>query len=547
MLKGCVDWPADFAARYRREGYWRGETLGDLLRPWARSDGARTALVAGDRRWTYGALDGRADRLATGLRRLGIRRRDRVVVHLPNGVELVVVLVALFRLGALPVLTLPNHRRAEVTYLCQHSEAVAYLIPDVHQGFDFRGLARDVRRAAPTVRHVVVAGDAAEFDALDAVAADPEPLEPPDPAEVAFFLLSGGTTGLPKLIPRTHDDYAHQLRATAEAMGFGETGVYLAALPIAHNAALGCPGVLGALRAGGRALLAPSPSPDDVFPLVRRERPTLTTLMPSVLTLWLETAALFDADLSGLVVEVGGAMLPPDVGRRAGSVLGSTLTQWFGMAEGLLCFTRLDDPPEVAATTQGRPLCAADEVRVVDDADRDVRRGEVGQLLTRGPSVLRGYYRAPELNATAFTRDGYLRTGDLVRMTPEGRLVAVGRIKDVVNRGGEKVPVEEVEDHLRAHPRVRGVAVVAMPDRLMGEKTCAFVVPNGDAPGVRELRRFLEERGLADYKLPDRVEPIDALPLTSVGKVDKVALRAEVARRLGAPPGSPLGRGEARP
>lgn len=532
MLEGCVPWPDELAARYRREGYWRGEALGDLLRPWARTDPGRTALIAPGRRWTYGELDGRADRLAAGLLGLGVRGGDRVVVHLPNGADFVVLCIALFRLGALPVLALPSHRRVEITHLCRHTGAVAYVLPDRHLGFDCRPLAREVRAAAPSLRHVLVAGDPAELGALDAVDGEPGPLPAPDPADAAFFLLSGGTTGLPKLIPRTHDDYAHQLRATAGAMGFDERGVYLAALPIAHNAALGCPGVLGALLAGGRALLAPSPSPDDVFPLVRSERPTLTTLMPSVLTLWLETAPLYEADLTGLVVEVGGAMLPPAVARRVRTELGCTLTHWFGMAEGLLSFTRLDDPDEVAATTQGWPLNDADEVRVVDERGDDVAAGQAGELLARGPSVLRGYYRDPERNAVAFTADGFLRTGDLVRRTPEGRLVATGRIKDVVNRGGEKVPVEELEDHLRAHLDVRDAAVVAVPDRLMGEKTCAFVVPAGEPPGLGALRRFLTERGLADYKLPDRVEAIDALPLTGAGKVDKAALRAEAQRRL---------------
>lgn len=535
MLEGCVPWPADLAERYRREGYWRGETLGELLRPWARTDPERVALVTPGRRWTYGELDRRADRLAAGLRALGVGRRDRVVVHLPNGADFVVLCVALFRLGALPVLALPNHRRVEITHLCRHTDAVAYVLPDVHLGFDCRPLAREVLAAAPSLRHVLVAGEPAEFLALDDVDADPAPLPPPDPGDAAFFLLSGGTTGTPKLIPRTHDDYVHQLRATARAMGFDERGVYLAALPVAHNAALGCPGVLGALLAGGRAVLAPSPSPDDVFPLVARERPTLTTLMPSVLTLWLTTAPLHDADLAGLVVEVGGAMLPPEVARRVRPELGCRVTHWFGMAEGLLCFTRLDDPDEVAATTQGRPLNEADEIRIVDELGRDVEPGQVGELLARGPSVLRGYYRAPELNAAQFTADGFLRTGDLVRTTPDGRLVATGRIKDVVNRGGEKVPVEEVEDHLRRHPAVRDAAIVAVPDRLMGEKTCAFVTSAGQPPALGALRRFLAERGLADYKLPDRVEHIEALPLTGAGKVDKVALRAEAERRLKQP------------
>jgi 2,3-dihydroxybenzoate-AMP ligase len=531
VLEGCVPWPRSLAARYRDEGIWRGERLGDLLRYWARTDGTRTALVTAAERWTYAELDGRADRLAAGLLRLGIAPGDRVVVQLPNGADLVLVCIALFRLGALPVLALPSHRRVEITYLCGHSRATAYICPDVLAGFDFRALAGEVRAAAPSVAHVLVAGDPGPFVALDEVTAEPAAMAEPGPGEVAFFLLSGGTTGLPKLIPRTHDDYAHQIRATAAEMGFGEDGVYLAVLPAAHNAALGCPGVLGALRAGGRVVLAASPSPDDVIPLLERERPTLTTVMPSILGLWLDTADHFEARLDGLVIEVGGSMLPAELARNARSTLGCVLSHWFGMAEGVLCFTRPGEPPETAATSQGTPLCAWDEMRIVDEMDRAVPPGQVGHLQARGPTVLRGYYAAPEFNATAFTADGFLRTGDLARVTAQGHLVAEGRIKDIVNRGGEKVPAGELEDHLRLHPGVRDVAIVAMPDRLLGEKTCAFVIPAEDPPTLTALRSFLTDRGLAAYKLPDRLELVAAFPMTGVGKTDKARLRTLVAER----------------
>ncbi|HEV2371937.1 MAG TPA: AMP-binding protein [Streptosporangiaceae bacterium] len=520
-----MPWPEDLAARYRREGYWRGEVLGDLARGPAQADPGRTAIVAGPRRLTYAEVDERADRLAAGLAQLGIAAGDRVVVQLPNSPEFVLCCLALFRAGALPVLALPAHRRAEISYLCTHTDAVAYVCPDTMAGFDFRDLAREVRGSAPALRHVLVAGDPAEFTPLDAVSAPPVPLPRPDPAEVAFFLLSGGTTGTPKLIPRTHDDYAFQLRATAEAMGFGSHGVYLAALPAAHNAALGCPGVLGALWAGGTAVLAGSASPDEVFPLIAREGVTLTTLMPAFLPLWMDLADLFDVDLSNLVVEVGGAKLSPAVAERVRPALGLTLTHWFGMAEGLLCFTRPGDPPELAVHTQGRPLCPADELRVVDPDGNDVPPGEVGELVVQGPCVLRGYYRAPEYNARAFTPEGLLHTGDLVRMTPSGELAVQGRIKDVVNRGGEKVPAEEVEEHLMHHPAVRAAAIIAVPDRALGEKTCAVLVATGPPPALTDLRDFLASRGLAAYKLPDRVHFADALPHTTIGKVDKKALR----------------------
>jgi 2,3-dihydroxybenzoate-AMP ligase len=526
MLTGAVPWPPGLVRRYRRDGYWPDETLAGLLRGPARAGGGRTAVAARGERVSYADLDLRADQRAAGLHALGLRPGDRVVVQLPNSVELLVLCVALFRLGAIPVLALAAHRRAEIGYLCEHTGAAGLVIPATHLGYDHRELAREVRAAVPGLRHVLVAGAPAEFTSLAEVSAPVTELAPPEPGEVAFCLLSGGTTGQPKLIPRTHRDYLHQVRGTARAMELGPDGAYLAALPLAHNAALGCPGALGALDAGAKVVVAASPAPDEVFGLIAAENVTLTTLMPAFLPLWASCAGLFDADLSQLVVEVGGARLDPATARTCEEALGCTITRWFGMAEGLLCFTRLTDPPEVRLETEGRPLNAADELRVVGPGGADVAPGEVGELLARGPCLLRGYYRAPAYNAGAFTANGFLRTGDLVRMTAEGNLIVQGRLKDVVNRGGEKVPAGEVEDHLRAHPHVADAAVTGVPDPSLGERSCAFVIPADGRPTLRELRAFLTGRGLAGYKLPDQVELVAAFPRTPVGKVDKGALRA---------------------
>jgi 2,3-dihydroxybenzoate-AMP ligase len=533
VLFGCVSWPDEVASDYRRLGYWRGERLGDIVRKWARADGDRTAVVAGDRRVSYSELDSRIDRLTEGFARMGLGSGDRIVVQLPNTLSFLEVCVALFRLGAVPVLALTSHRRSEIEYLCAHTEALAYVVPDRYQQFDYRTLAREVCGSVPTIRHVLVDGEAAEFVALADAMVEPgaprRPQSPPDPQDVAFFLLSGGTTGLPKLIPRTHDDYAFQLRATADAMWFDERGSYLAALPMAHNAALGCPGVLGALSVGAKVVLTASPSPDEVFPLIAREQVTLTTLVPAYLTLWTEAIGIFAVDMSRLVIEVGGARLDPGTAAVVQRTLGCQLSRWFGMAEGMLSFTRLEDPEEVVSATEGRPLCPADELRIVDESDHPLGRGQVGELLVRGPYTIRGYYKADDHNARAFTADGFLYTGDLARITPAGHLVIEGRTKDIINRGGEKVPAEELEAHLRTHPGVRDAAVVAVPDRVLGEKICACIIPTADAPDARELRRYIAGRGLADYKLPDRVWPMASFPLTPLGKVDKKVLRHVVA------------------
>ncbi|WP_158881420.1 (2,3-dihydroxybenzoyl)adenylate synthase [Amycolatopsis anabasis] len=525
MLDGCVPWPTEFADAYRAAGHWAGQPLDVLLRDGARDHPDRIALVdAAGSRWSYAELDARADRVAAGLHGLGLRAGDRIVVQLPNIPEFVVLIFGLLRIGALPVLALPAHRESEIAPLCELSEAVAYVIADFDEaGYDYRALARSVRKSVPSVEHVLVVGDPEEFTALPE--AEPIALAAPDPGEVALFLLSGGTTGTPKLIPRTHNDYLYNARESARVCGLGEHTVYLVALPAAHNFAFACPGILGTFAAGGTVVLAPDPSPDGVFPLIEREKVTITAVVPPVALLWMDAAEFADEDLSSLrLLQVGGAKFSAEPASRVPEALGCALQQVFGMAEGLLNYTRLDDPAELVITTQGRPMSGSDEIRVVDEDGEEVAPGQSGELLTRGPYTLRGYYRAPEHNARSFTPDGFYRSGDLVRVLPSGHLVVEGRVKDQINRGGEKIPAEELENHLLAHPAVHDAAVVGMADEIMGERTCAFLIVKGEAPTLREVTAFLRERGVAAYKLPDRIEVLDAFPLTTVGKVSKKAL-----------------------
>ncbi|HET9772810.1 MAG TPA: (2,3-dihydroxybenzoyl)adenylate synthase [Acidimicrobiia bacterium] len=542
-LDGFVPWPEDAAERYRREGYWRGETLGGLLRTWAADYGDRTAVSADGVTMTYAELDAAADRLAFGLRRLGIARGDRIVVHLPNVVEFVPISFALWRLGALPIYALPGHREAEIAYFAAHSEAVAYLACESFGGFDHKSLADAAREAAPSLRHGLFLGDGGDANLRELMSARVDPDEaraaadadPPAPSDVALFLLSGGTTGLPKLIARTHDDYAYNFRAGAELCGLSPETVYLAVLPAAHNFPLGCPGMLGTFSVGGRVVLSSSPKAEDAFAVIEAEGVTITALVPTLVIRWLESLERQRFDAGSLrVLQVGGARLNPEVARRVGPELGCTLQQVFGMGEGLLNYTRLDDPEEVVVGTQGRPMSPADEVLVVDTDGRPVPEGQPGELLTRGPYTIRGYYRAEEHNARAFTPDGFYRTGDVVRADPAGNLIVEGRMKDLINRGGEKISAEEIENLLLGHPSVSNAAAVAMPDPVLGEKVCAYVALRPDAAPltVESLREYLAGRGIARYKWPERVETVDALPVTKVGKVDKKALRDDIAGKL---------------
>ena len=537
-------WPEDFAQRYRERGYWRGQSLGAFLRERAQWHGERIALVCGTRRWTYRELDARADEAASGLHSLGLRAGDRVIVQLPNIAEFFVVCFACFRLGVIPVMALPGHRRAELSAFFAISGAVAYLIAERgSDGYDYRGLARELLSNETTLRHVIVAqGDAAEFAALDSLRREALPLLDRDAGDIALLQLSGGSTGTPKLIPRTHDDYLYSVRASAEICELGTDTVFLAALPLAHNFPLSSPGTLGTLCAGGCVVIAPRPDPATAFALIAEHAVTQAALVPALLLSWLDAATSRGREVlaSLKLVQVGGASLSPEIAARVRATLGCALQQVFGMAEGLVNYTRSDDGEARVLHTQGRPISDDDEIRVVDDEDREVPSGEAGHLLTRGPYTIRGYYRADEHNARAFTADGFYRTGDRVRRDEHGYIQVVGRAKDQINRGGEKIAAEEVEHQLITHPQVRNAALVAIPDAFLGERSCAFIeLTQADGqPRSRlalELKMHLRERGIATYKIPDRIEFVDALPLTAPGKVAKQQLRERLHRQSTAP------------
>lgn len=537
MIPVSQVWPEELARLYRQKGYWRGETFGSMLRERARAHPERIALVEGETRWSYAELDRRADLLAAGFLAEGLKPGDRVIVHLPNVLAFFPVVFGLFRAGILPVYALPAHRITEIEHFARSAEAVGYVIADSQDGFDYRDLATELRQRVPAVAHVFVAGDAGPFRALDEVSRAGEaastPATGPQPSDVAFMQISGGSTGLSKLIPRTHDDYIYTLRASAEICGLDGDSVFLVVLPMAHNYPMSSPGVLGALYAGSRIVLCPSPSPEVAFPLIERERADMVSLVPPLLLVWLDAAEQTKHDLSSLrVMQVGGAKLIPEVARRVRPLLGVQLQQVFGMAEGLVNYTRLDDDDETMIGTQGRPISSDDEIRLVDDQDRDVPAGEPGNLLTRGPYTIRGYHNNPTANARSFTEDGFYRTGDIVRLTERGYLVVQGRAGDHINRGGEKISAEEVEDHLLAHPGVFDAAVVSMPDEYLGERSCAFIIARGEKPRAVDLKRWIRERGLAAFKVPDQVVFVDKFAATAAGKISRKELRASLRAML---------------
>ncbi|NVN51568.1 AMP-binding protein [Mycolicibacterium hippocampi] len=534
LAHGFVPFPEERAQEYRRAGYWTGRPLDSVLTEAAASWPDRPAVIDTAQTYSFAELDAVADRFAAGLADLGITDGDRVLLQLPNSCRFAVALFGLLRAGAVPVMCLPGHRSAELGHFAQISGAVALIVADRAGGFDYLDMAAGVAAGNPALRHVIVDGDSGPFQSFEALIefdGPPAPARRVDPALPALLLVSGGTTGLPKLIARTHDDYVYNARACAQACDMTGDDAYLVALPAGHNFPLACPGLLGSMTVGAPTVFTADPSPEAAFALIDRHQITVTGLVNALAKVWAQACDWEPVLPTSLrFVQVGGSRMSPEEAAFILDNLTPGMSQIFGMAEGMLNFTRPGDPVDAKVHTQGRPMSPHDEMRVVDENGDEVAPGDEGELLVRGPYTLNGYYRADDANARSFSPDGFYRTGDRVRIFADGPragyVEVVGRIKDVIHRGGETVSATDLEDHLHTHPTIYAAAAVALPDEYLGEKICAAVVFRGKPITLTELNSYLDERGASAHARPDVLKPMPSLPTTAVGKVDKKQLVA---------------------
>jgi 2,3-dihydroxybenzoate-AMP ligase len=535
LLEGVVPFPPEFAKRYRAKGYWRDKSLALEFASCFEEFRDRIFLVDGERQYTYGELDRLSSNLAVNLLDLGLKPLDRVVPTLPNCAEFVILYFGLQKIGCIPIAALVTHRYAEISQFVRLSGAAMCVYPERQGDFEFEAMVERIKAENGSLKFGIslpalgslIDKPAGKSDALTRIKIDP--------SHPCIFQLSGGTTGVPKLIPRTHNDYAYNSRLAVEVCGVTGDSVLLLALPIAHNLPLACPGLQGYLFRGGKVVLSASTRPEDLFKLIERHRVTHLKVVPALLIRLINDPAIGKYDLSSLrVIQSGGQRMQPEVRQRTSELIPSaTVQENFGMSEGMLFFVRLDDPEEVRLLTCGRPLSPDDEVKLVDDEGREVAPGEVGELTCRGPYTLRGYYGVPEYNARQFTPEGFYRSGDLMRLHPSGNYVVEGRKKDLINRGGEKISAEEIENLILSHPSVQNVACVPMPDPHLGEKMCACVILKKDrALSVAELVEFLKDKEIAKFKLPERLELLSDFPVSTFGKVSKKALTEMVTAKL---------------
>jgi 2,3-dihydroxybenzoate-AMP ligase len=548
MLEGFVPFPPEFAQRYREKGYWQDRTLAQEFADVFAKFADRTALIDGSRRYTYADVDRLSDNLALNLLELGLKPLDRVLPVLPNVAEFVILYFALQKIGCIPIAALVTHRYAEMSQFTQLAQARCCVYPEQSGEFRFGPVVERIANENPCLQLRLVLGTAGpgEHSLLDLIerpatlprtALQELRIAPTDPC---IFQLSGGTTGIPKLIPRTNNDYAYNSKVAAQVTELSQDSVLLLVLPIAHNLPLACPGIQGYFFSGGTVVLHQNTRPEPMFALIEKHGVTHIKVVPALLIRLINDPAIAHAKLDSVrLIQSGGQRMQPEVRLRTRELFRNAFVQEnFGMSEGLLMFVRAGDPPQVQLETCGRPVCPDDEVKLIDDEGREVAEGEVGELACRGPYTLRGYFGVPEYNARQFTPDGFYRSGDLLRRHPSGNYVVEGRKKDLINRGGEKISAEEVENLILMHPAVVNVACVPMPDPTLGERMCAFVIPRaGRTLTLDDLTAFLHAQEIARFKLPERLELVAEFPVSTFGKVSKKALSERIAAQIqGDPP-----------
>lgn len=541
-LPGVVYAPEHEIRRYLEAGALRMQSLRDALRHSFSRNAERLALLDLDGATTYGELDDISDRLAAGFLSLGVKPLDRVIFQISNCKELIYAFCACIKAGLIPVCTLAAHREQEIGYLAKHSGAVLHCVLGDDPKFDDVAFAEAMQAKAPSLRFIVQAREAPRGRAIglrSLVAGQTREsarraldLIEHDPMQVAVFQLSGGTTGVPKIIPQFHASALATMLSTADWYGFREDDIMFNPLPMMHNLHMSC--CFGPmLLKGGATVIVPNVLPETLIKLLELYPPTWAYISAAILT-------RIEGALRGGLISLSRArgIISANNSSKFRAILGAPVYHQYGMTEGALAGTRAGDPDEAIAQTVGRPFSPYNLFKILrPESEEEVPPGETGECVVKGPFTLHGYYNAPERNRVAFTSDGWYRSGDLMserEIDGKRYLVFQGRLKDVVDRGGEKINAEEVELACTAHPAIAAAAVVGMPDEVYGERTCVFVIPSAgmQAPNVAELGNFLKTYGLAKFKWPERIEIVTEFPSTKSGKLLKSELKRMIAMKL---------------
>jgi len=547
IIRGWYPFSEEEIREYVSKGIWHNLTFGDILDRNAASLPDKVAIIDDTRSVTWRELKQRASRLAIHFLKLGLEYGDFVVLVTPNVVEFYYLLFGFARIGVIPVMCLPRHRKQEVSHMVSLHGAKAIIVP-TGEKFDYVGMVKEFCSEAPSLKIFCTIGGAPVKDWISVeelleVNVEKDYLGDylnqfkPDPNDLVMEQLSGGTTGLPKGIPRTHNDYIYIWDYVGRREGNTDETVCLCIPPVAHNMPISDIAGPMFLR-GGTVVITKSTRPEDHFRIIEKHKVTNVDLVPVLITYWMEAAeARKKYDLSSLkLISCGAQKAKPEIVKWCIEKLGVSFCNTFGMTEGPVISTRWNSPKEAQFNTVGRPILVDNlvTVRLVDTNNREVRPGEVGELIVKGPMMtFKGYFRNPEENAKCFDEEGFFHTGDLMSLRPDGRYVVEGRKKDMIIRGGENVYPEPVEGWLMKHPKIRNAVAVGVPDPKLGEKLCAFVqVGDGQRLTLEEVQQFMKEQGIAVFQWPELLEVVQGWPLTAMNKIDKRLLRAYITHKL---------------
>ncbi len=543
-LDGLIPYRKYDADRYNKFRWWPGITMGDMLDKAAAVYPDKEALVDNASRRTYSQVKEITDRLAVNLIKLGIGPQDRVLLQLPNWNEFVYSYFAIQKAGATAALLFTRHGQTEINHICRLTGATAWIVTGKYRSINYLSIIGDVTKVNPDLKHIILARseDNENFLSLAKLIEEAELSKAelrklagrrPSPTGVAHMGPTGGTTGLPKVAPRTHNSFICRTEYTARAWELNSNDVCLVAAPAAHDLTL-CNALLGTIFMCGKLIMLDSIEPEDVLKTIEKERVTAIAWVPTLASRLVNFERLKDYDVSSLrKMLCGGQAATAELVRAVNEKLNCKYVNSYGGTEGHQLMTRLDYDQSTVHTSSGRPTCPYTTYKIIDANENELPLDTPGELICQGPDIFTGYYNTPEENRNAFTEDGFFKTGDQAKIDSSGNFTITGRIKDIIKRGGENISPVEIEELLSTHPDIALVAVVGMPDPELGERICAYIqMKNKVKLSFEDIISFLKGKGASVLQLPERIEFIDSLPLTKANKVDKKLLREDIESKL---------------
>jgi 2,3-dihydroxybenzoate-AMP ligase/mycobactin salicyl-AMP ligase len=543
-LQGFTPYKKEDADKYNQLRWWPGLTYSDILDKAADIYPEKEALVDGEKRFKYSQVQEKTNKLALGFIDLGIKPLDRVLVQLPNWAEFIFTFFALQKIGAIPILLFAKHRQNEIRHLQQLTEANSWVVAQRYHKVDYLPIIDDVLQNNTHIKNVILvrASHPGSFLSLESLIQNQELTDDqlslladcrPDPMQVAHMGPTGGTTGLPKVAPRTHNDYLSRVEYAARACEFNNDDICLVAAPAGHDLTFSM-AICITIFTFGKLVMLDSFEPQTICKTIEREKVTAIVWVPTLASRLIHFDGLQDYDLSSLKkMHCGGGVSSPELIKAVYEKLDCTFLNGYGGTEGMSLLTRPHFTLERVCSSVGRPTCPYDSYKIVDENGNELPPNTPGELIVKGPGIFSGYFKMSQENEKVFDKNGYFRTGDHAMIKDSGDFVLTGRLKEMINRGGESISATDIENLMMTHPGIIAAAVVPMPDPELGERACAYVQR---APGVEldfeKIIPFLKDRGASALQLPERIEFVDAMPFTKAEKIDKQALIKDIKMKI---------------